>query len=182
MKKWNFGEVSLLINDIDDFNKEIIIQIAKNIKRLNIVTNHIGRCKKIEEYLYKEFGIMLNISSNKRRSLLKSEIIINIDFPEEQINKYMIYDNAIILNIYDKINIKSKRFNGININYYKILIPDQYKLKGFQDEIAYESVIYTMNNYKEIYDMIIQDKITINCFIGNNSMITEKEIGYILKI
>lgn len=166
----------MLINDLEDFNKEIIINIAKNIKRLNIITNHINKCKKIEKYLYKEFGIMLNMSNNKQRSLLKSEIIINFDFPEELINKYKVYDNAIILNMNDKINLHSKRFNGINVNYYKIDIPEEYKLDGFKDEIVYESLIYTKNNYKEIYKKIKEDKIEINKLVGNNGIIRENEI------
>ena len=117
---------------------------------------------------------MLNISNNKRKSLLKSEIIINIDFTEESINKYKIFDNAIIVNINDKINIQSKRFNGININYYKIQIPDEYKLEGFQNEIVYESLIYG-KKYKYINERIIKEKIKINRLIGNNGIIKERE-------
>lgn len=169
----------MLINDFTDINKEIIIHIAKNIKRLNVVTNHINKCKKIEEYLYNEFGIMLNISNNKRRSLLKSEIIINMDFPEEIINKYRIYDKSVILNINDKIDIKSKRFSGININYYQILMPDEYKLEGFQNEVIYESLIYVKNKYKDINEKIVKDKIDINKLIGNNGIIRENEIAQI---
>ncbi len=168
-----------MINDFTDINKEIIIHIAKNIKRLNVITNHINKCKKIEEYLYNEFGIMLNVSNNKRKSLLKSEVIINIDFPEELINKYAIYNKAIILNINDRINIKSKRFNGINVNYYKIKAPDECKLKNFQDEIVYESLIYIKNNYSEIRNKITKDKISINKLIGNNGSIRENEIKQI---
>ena len=93
---------------------------------------------------------MLNISNNKRKSLLKSQIIINIDFPEELINTYRIYDKAIILNINDKINLRSKRFNGINSNYYQIELPDIYKLQNFDDEIVYESLIYIKPKYEEI--------------------------------
>lgn len=170
------GEVSLIINDFTEINKEIIIHIAKNIKRLNIVTNHIAKCQKIEEYLYDEFGILLNISNNKKKSLLKSKIIINMDFPEELLNKYRIYDNAILININDKINLQSKRFNGLNINYYKILLPDEYKLERFQNEIVYESLIYSKGNYKEIRNKIKTDKISINKLIGNNGIIRINEI------
>ena len=164
--KMESGEVSLLINDFTEINKEIIISIAKDIKRLNIVTNNISKCKKIEEYLYEEFGIILNISNNKRRSLLKSEIIINLDFPEELINKYMLYYNATIVNMIGKINIYSKRFNGININDYTIVLPEEYKLENFQNEIVYESLIYKKSSYKEINEQIIKDKIEINFFIA----------------
>ncbi len=175
-KEMEFEEVSMLINDFTDINKDLIIDIAKKIKRLNIITNNINKCKRIEEYLYDEFGIMLNISNNKRRSLLKSELILNIDFPEELINKYTICDKAIILNINDKINIKSKRFNGININYYKAVIPDNYKLEDFADEILYESLICVDTSYKSIIEKIKNDKIRIKELIGNNGIINKNEI------
>lgn len=156
-------------------NKEIIIHIAKSIKRLNIITNHIEKCNKIQEYLYNEFGIMLNISNNKKRSLLKSEIIVNMDFPEELINKYRLYDDAIIININEKINLQSKRFNGININYYRINIPNEYKIQEFQDEIMYESLIYG-KKYELINNKIIKDKIEINKLIGKYGTINKIEI------
>lgn len=174
--KWNFGEVSLLVNDFDGITTELIILIAKNIKRLNIITNHIEKCKKIEEYLYDEFGIMLNISNNKKVSLSKAEIIINIDFPEEIINKYRIYDKAIILNILEKISIKSKRFNGINVSYYKINIPEEYRLDEFEDEIIYESLIYKYKHIGVILETTTKDKIEIEGLIGNNGIITEEII------
>lgn len=119
---------------------------------------------------------MLNISNNRKKSLLKSQIIINMDFPEELINKYKIFDNAIIININDKINLQSKRFNGINVNYYKINLPEEYKLDKFMDEIVYESLIYTKNNYKEISKKIMQDNIEIIGLIGNKGIINKNEI------
>lgn len=172
----------MLVNDFDGMTAELIILIANNIKRLNIVTNHIEKCKKIEEYLYNEFGIMLNVSNNKKSSLSKAEIIINIDFPEEIINKYRIYDKAIILNILERIAIKSKRFNGINANYYKIDMPQEYKLDEFEDEIVYESLIYNYKHLDNILDIIVKDKIEIKGLIGNNGIIKEKELNLLTKI
>ena len=127
--------------------------------------------------LYDEYGIILNVSNNKRRSLLKSEIILNIDFPEELVNNYRIYEKAIIINISDKVDIKSKRFNGINVNKYNIIIPEECKLKAFQDEIIYESLIYIKNGYKEIKEKIIDDNIEIEALIGNNGKINIDEIA-----
>lgn len=119
---------------------------------------------------------MLNVSNNKKRSLAKADIIINIDFPAELINKYRIFDKAIIVNVNDKIDIQSKRFNGININYYKMKIPDKYKLEGFQNEMIYESLIYG-KKYEKIKDGFMKDKIKIKKIIGKNGPIMEKEIN-----
>lgn len=175
-KQMEFGEVTLLINDFDSLSTELIIFIAKNIKRLNIVTNHIEKCKKIEEYLYDEFGIMLNVSNNKKSSLLKSELIVNIDFPEEILNKYKIYDKAIILNILEKVTVKSIRFNGINVSNYKIIIPEEDKLNEFEDEIVYESLIYSYKELNSIMKKIDNDKVKIEALIGNNGFINENEL------
>ena len=81
------GEVTLLINDFTQNNAKIITYIAQNVKRVNIVTNHSNKFKKIEDYLYNELGVILNITNNKSKSLSNANLIINIDFPEEIINK-----------------------------------------------------------------------------------------------
>lgn len=167
-------EISILINDFNDINRELLINIAKQVKTLNIITNHINNCKNIENYLYNEFGIMLNISNNKKTSLLKSQIILNLDFTAELLNQYKIYNKAIIVNILDKISIQSKKFNGININYFEINMPREYKLEGFESELIYESLIYKNKLYKA-REMITNDKIKITKLIGNNGCIKDEE-------
>ncbi len=149
--------------------------IAKNIKRLNIVTNHINKCKRIEEHLYDEFGIMLNVSNNKKTSLLRAEVIINIDFPAELLNKYNIYDKAIIINILEKITIQSKKFNGVNASFYKISLPKKLKLEGFSNELIYESYIYNLN-LSDAIKKLNKDKVRIKKLIGNNGAIRNSEI------
>lgn len=173
----NFGEVSILVNDFTNINIDTIILIANNIRRLNIITNHIDKCKRIENYLYEEFGIMINVSNNKKTSLAKSEIIVNIDFPKEILNKYRIYDKAVIFNVLDKITIESKRFNGINVNYYKISMPDKYEMDEFENEVMYESIIYKYKELDNIRERIEKDKIRIKKLIGENGPIRESEIA-----
>ena len=58
---------------------------------------------------------------------MKSQIILNIDFPKELINKYNINDDAIIVNVKGKIKINKKRYNGLNINNYEIDFRDDKK-------------------------------------------------------
>lgn len=167
-------EISILVNDLNEFNQNLIIDLAKEVRTINIITNHIGKWKKIEEKLYNEFGILLNISNNKKSSLIHSKIIFNLDFPSELINQYKIYDSAIIINTLGKIQIKSKKFNGTNINYFEINMPKKYKMKGFRNEIVYESILYK-KGLSEAKSMILKDKIKIKKFIGNNGYIKENE-------
>lgn len=170
-------EVSILVHDGNDVNIENIKLIAKNVKNLNIITNNIQKFKKVEEELYDELGIIVKISNNKKRALLKSDIIVNSDFGEELINKYAIQNNSIIININEDINIKSKRFNGINISYYNIAIPEKYRLDGFNNETMYESIIYKSGNFKNIREMIKNDKVKITGLIGNNGIICKREFS-----
>jgi len=174
------GEVTLLINDFTQNNAKIITYIAQNVKRVNIVTNHSNKFKKLEEYLYNELGIILNITNNKNKSLANAGLIINIDFPEEIINKYEINSNAIIVNIFNEIKIRAKRFNGVNINYYKAYIPKKYKMEGFKDNLIYESSIYKYN-YENARKDIITNKIKIKKLIGINGDISENEFCKNLK-
>ena len=174
------GEVTLLINDFTQNNAKIITYIAQNVKRVNIVTNHSNKFKKIEDYLYNELGVILNITNNKSKSLSNANLIINIDFPEEIINKYEINNNAIIVNIFNEIKIRAKKFNGININYYKACIPKEYHLAGFQNNLVYESSIYKYS-YENARKDIIANKIRIKKLVGINGDISENEFCKNLK-
>ena len=174
------GEVTLLINDFTQNNAKIITYIAQNVKRVNIVTNHSNKFKKIEDYLYNELGVILNITNNKSKSLSNANLIINIDFPEEIINKYEINSNAIIVNIFNEIKIRAKKFNGININYYKACIPKEYQIDGFQNNLVYESSIYKYS-YENARKDIIANKIRIKKLVGINGDISENEFYKNLK-
>lgn len=114
------ANISILINDLTDIELENIKVLARKYKTINIVTNHIEKFKKIEQQLEEKEGIIITITNNKKKSLMKSQIIINVDFPNEMINKYRINENSNIINIRGKIKINQKRFNGLNINDYEI--------------------------------------------------------------
>ena len=161
------------IEYLSQFDKHV--SWNKNQKR-----PYIGIVLKIEDYLYNELGVILNITNNKSKSLSNANIIINIDFPEEIINKYEINSNAIIVNIFNEIKIRAKKFNGININYYKTCIPKEYQIDGFQNNLVYESSIYKYS-YENARKDIIANKIRIKKLVGINGDISENEFCKNLK-
>ena len=171
------GEVTLLVNDNDDVNIETIIMLAHNIKRLNIITSNIKKFKKIVEYLYNELGILIKLSNNIKTNLKSSDIIVNIDFPEEIVNKLEIPTDAIILNIPQNININLKKFAGINIKSWETEIPSKYKLEGFNEMTMYEASMYEQQDSK-IFKQIQNVDIKIRRLIGINGIINTKEFGY----
>ena len=159
--------ISILVNNLSDYTLENIIKFSKEFKTLNIVTNHIEKFKTIQDKIYQENGLMITVSNNKKKSLAKSEIIINIDFQNELLNKYNIYENATIVNIYHAGKIKRKRFNGIVINDYEICLNENELLNfnvNFEKYFIkhlYEGELYRKYPYIELKKKIKDDGIEI---------------------
>ena len=168
------AHISFLINNPSEITIENIKNIVKEYKRVNIITNHLSKFKNIEKQILEEYGIMITVTNNKRKSLENSDIILNIDFPEELINRYTIYEEAVIVNIWNNVRIKTKRFNGININDYEIAkINKEYfdveKEGKFFEKDIYEGNIYKNQPPKDILKLIEKDKVKISKLVANNS-------------
>ena len=169
--------VSVLVNEnICDYVMENIKQISKKYKNVNIVTAHIEKFKKLEKEILEESGIIITISNNKKKSLKRSNIILNVDFTEEELNKYNIPDEAIIVNIKENIEINKKRYNGLNINDYEISFEkfdefDYEKDKLYWKKDLYEASIYRKQPYQYIERKINKDKVKIVELIGKRTSI-----------
>lgn len=168
--------LSILVNEITDNFLQNIKEIVKQYKSVNIVTNHIEKFKRIEEKILQEDGIMITVTNNKKKSLSKSEIILNVDFPTELINQYYIYEEAIIINLRGNVKINRKRFNGININDYKIEFNyldgfDYDKNNLYEKKDIYEAQIYQKQPYQEVIKKTKKDKVKIVGLIGNKTVL-----------
>ena len=138
-KKKQESEISICVNEIDSLVEEYIYKFSKEFKRINIITNHIGKFRKIEEKLYNEEGILLNVSNNRRKSLIKAEIILNVDFPKELINDFSIYDKSTIINWDEPLKIRKKRFNGKIIEEINIELNKDSEIASFINDNGLEN-------------------------------------------
>lgn len=170
------GEITILTNENNEINLQNINILAQNAKRINIITNNTKKFKKTVDYLYEELGILIKLSSNMKSNINSTDIIINMDFTEEALNKINIPNKAIIISIPKNINIKSKKFLGVNIKNWKIEIPSQYKIEGFNNKIVYEATLYQKPIIKA-FEQIEKDKIKIKSLIGINGEINKKEFS-----
>lgn len=166
-------QIDILVNDLTEITFENIKTIMKQYKRVNIITNHIEKFKKIEKKVLEEEGIMITVTNNKKKSLSKSKIILNVDFPTELINKYNINDEAIIINLRGNVKINKKRFNGININDYEIEYEDKEcfdydKKNKYKIAEIYEAKIYKKAPIKNIMENLEKDKVKIIKLRGVN--------------
>ena len=179
-EKIELQDISILTNHINEEIVDTINELAFKVKNISIVTKNRNKFLKIEKKLFEDNGIVLNISNNYNKSLIRSNIIINYDFNEEELNKYKIYQNACLININDNIKKLAKSFNGIIVNSININMPDCKNILGdvkeeFDNTIFYESYIYKNTIAKNIKQEIKKDKIVINSLNGINGVINKKE-------
>ena len=153
------NEISICVNEVDLMTQEYISKFAKEFKRINIITNHIGKFKKIEEKLYNEEGILINITNNRRKSLLKSEIILNVDFPKELINEFSIYDKSTIINWDEPLKIRKKRFTGKIIEEISIELNKNSEVSKFINDNNLQS--YDERDICQVLEMVPDGQIII---------------------
>lgn len=168
-------QVSIMVNDITERELYNIKKIITNFKKVNIITNHLEKFKNLEEK-YKDIGIVINVGNNKRKGVLKSKIILNLDFPSELVNKYNIYDEAIIVNFQNNVKIKKKRYNGICINDYEIDVKNcnDFNFLDFENyykKELYEGTLYKNQPIEEVLKKLKIDGVVIEKLVGVNNSI-----------
>ena len=147
--------VAILINNAEEVIFSQIIEIAKNVKVLKIVTNRPSNFGYIEKRLYEEHGIAIQITSNKEKALNNIKLVINYDFDEIQVNQFTFCENSNIVNIKNEININNSKVYGNIFNYYKITYNEEIfnnfdKAECFDKNILYESLVYRKGNYANL--------------------------------
>lgn len=177
--------IALVTDDNNELINYYIKELTKRSNKVKIITSRRERFYNIESKLYYEEGIVISISSNKRKALQDVDIIFNFDFPEDRLNTYRITENAIVINLKGNSNITTKRFTGININSYKIKHRNRTMnmlewTKDFEQTEIYESYIYRNDRIENIEKDILNDEVVIESLIGNNGEISKKEYKNIL--
>lgn len=108
--------IAIMVNNFTGNIKNTIYQLAIKYKHLSIVTDRLNTGLKTQEYINNKYGIILKVSNNKRKALKNAKLILNIDMDSVMLNQYTILDDAILMNLNEKVEIKSKRFSGLNLN------------------------------------------------------------------
>ena len=158
--------VAILMENLDEVILKQLIEIAKKIKVLKIITKDISRCSYIERELYQKEGIAIQITNNKAKSLINVDIIINLDFNKAKLEEYNIDKYATLINIKQRVNLNSNEFKGININDYEISYNEEnFKNEDIKNEfdsnILYESYIYRKDTYANIKKQLEIDNVRL---------------------
>lgn len=173
-------EVYILVNKYSDENINIITELANKVKLVNIITEnkmYYNLEKKLEE---KE--IYITVSSNKRKSLKRAEVCINIDFKD--INKYTINNEMIIIDTNLTKIALPKFFDGIvirGINFEcKKIISKFYDFENFDKQSLVIASMIEQNQYSKIREIVKNNRLQITN-LKNKRIINEKEFQRIRK-
>jgi hypothetical protein len=171
-KKIENQDITILIqNDTVDIRK-MIVEIAKQVKRIQIVTTQINKFKTIENELEFKYGLSCQITNNKRKSLLKSKIIVNIDYSENELNQFIINKQAIIIDINNKNEIYAKSFIGIHI--YEYNITSNIKNNTFDVKNIIEAISLN-KTYEQTRNLLKKENVKVVNLVGKNGLINNKE-------
>ncbi|MCI8519125.1 MAG: hypothetical protein HFJ51_03350 [Clostridia bacterium] len=154
--------VAIFIRQNEEIFNGQIIELARKIKSLKIVTEDVKKFWNLEENLYIEYGIAIQITNNKSKALTNVDIVVNYDFEEEEINKYLGFKTCDVINIKNKVKITDKSFEGCTFSDYTLEY-NQELLNGFNDSegfnstVLYEGLIYRRDTYQNIRRQIDKD-------------------------
>ncbi len=168
-------EISVLVKENSDCCEQFILEMAKECKLLNIITEDIKAFSFIEKELENE-GILINVSTNKDKSLRHSNIIVNYDFSKKELLECKFSGILVQLN-----KERFERRSGITIRDCRLKLPYLEKfnyisgINHFTDEILYESIIFHKITYDNIQKIFKRDNIQIKYFVGNNGKIEFSE-------
>lgn len=149
----NDAKLAIISNTVNSFLKNNTMILAKKVKELTIATNKRKEFKKIDEVLCDE-GIIITITNNRKKGIIRSDIILNIDIPKEIINLYNIKDDAIIVNFEENVKIRKKRFAGVIIDGYKSRLDVKDGVKN--EEIMRYSLLKSENEEKYDFNEILE--------------------------
>lgn len=179
-KKMTEQDIYIVFKKDNKLNLNFLKRFIENYRMTNVVTNDIERLKNIQDNLINNDDILISVSNNKRKALKRAKYILNINLKKEELEKYRINREAIIINIQEFIKYDNPGFDGINVNYFEINVPDELEERfeqignNFDIIKLYESILLsetTGENIESIYNKIARDEVTVKNIIGNNGVI-----------
>ena len=174
--KTELEDLYICVKENKPLHIENIIYLMKYFKNINIVTPNIKEFQRVADKIEENENIIITVTNNKKKSLKKAKVIVNFDLLENEINKYIIYREAVILTIDEKGFYESNTFNGIQIR--RIGIDASNEIKDFFEQYnllddnelsaLYESRINQKQGLSQIKQQMKKDEIKVTKLYGKN--------------
>ena len=179
-------DIYIIFKKDNSLNLNFLIKFIENFRMTNVVTNDITRLKNVQDNLLNNENILISVSNNKKKALRRAKYVLNVNLTTEELGKYNINRNAVIINIRENVKYSSSGFEGVNVNYFDINVPDEFEEKfeqignDFDLVKLYESLLLAESfgeiSTEKVYEKIVRDEISISKIIGVNGKISDEEL------
>ena len=166
-------EIFITVNRYTEENVQIIKDLAYIVKGVNIVSENT-RYLNLEKELENN-GVYITVNNNKRKSLKRANIVVNLDF--KNFNQYAINRSMIIIDTSQYFNIR-KGFDGIYIKGIKIKTDKIMRVfseyENFNKDNLIEAEMIKINKYDDVRKYIEINKFEISEVIGERIIVKEE--------
>lgn len=177
-------DIYIIFKRDNSLNLNFLVRFIENFRMTNVVTNDIARLKNVQDNLLDNENILISVSNNKKKALRRAKYVLNVNLTTEELAKYNINRNAVIINIRENVKYSNPGFEGVNVNYFDIKVPDEFDEKfeqmgnNFDLVKLYESILIAedMENLDKVYEKIARDEIQVKNVIGINGRISDEEL------
>lgn len=174
-------KVVLLMNEYSIENLDLIECISKEVKQLSVVSKNHTKFEKTSTRLFNQYGYTVKLYDTNVKEFKRDNIVINMDFKEEELKSMFLPKYGIVISLNEKINNLRKNFEGIIINDVDIL-GDGIPRENFRKLSVCEAKLYRpLRKIKDNERMFFNEKYKINGYIGKNGKITGEEFEKIGK-
>ena len=177
-------EVYIIFKKDNSLDLNFLKIFIENFRMTNIVTNDLERLKNVQDNLLYNDNILISVSNNKKKALKRAKYILNVNLSKEELEKYRINREDIIVNIKEDVQYDDISFAGINVRYLEIEFPDEYLERferlgtKFDNVKLYESVLLKermdKRKMEEVQERIKNDGVRVTALIGNNGILDLK--------
>ena len=179
-------DIYIIFKRDNSLNLNFLVRFIENFRMTNVVTNDIARLKNVQDNLLDNGNILISVSNNKKKALRRAKYVLNVNLTTEELAKYNINRNAVIINIRENVKYSNPGFEGVNVNYFDIKVPDEFDEKfeqmgnNFDLVKLYESILIAENfgeaSTEKVYEKIARDEIQVKNVIGINGRISDEEL------
>ena len=179
-------DIYIIFKKDNSLKLNFLVRFIENFRMTNVVTNDIARLKNVQDNLLDNENILISVSNNKKKALRRAKYVLNVNLTTEELAKYNINRNAVIINIRENVKYSNPGFEGVNVNYFDIKVPDEFDEKfeqmgnNFDLVKLYESILIAENfggaSTEKVYEKIARDEIQVKNVIGINGRISDEEL------
>lgn len=176
---FKIDELYICVNEYNKENVSIIKDLCNNTKVVNIITKN-SHYRELERNL-EEKGIYVTVNNNKRKSLKRANIVINLDFKE--LKDYNVSRNMIMIDLDGSLQT-NKSFQGIYIKSAEVGTAKVMRVfseyEKFNKSELIEAEMIKLKEYETVRKYVRMNKFDIINVLGKRKINTQ-EFKRILK-